>query len=64
MSTIKVNKFEGAIFDGGVGEEKGRVGIVVLATDQTLGRIIELQIGTCLDSVFHCKSKHCLLLYQ
>ena len=42
MSTIKVNKFEGAIFDGGVGEEKGRVGIVVLATDQTLGRIIEL----------------------
>lgn len=42
MSTIKVNKFEGAIFDGGVGEEKGRVGIVVLATDQTLEHDISL----------------------
>lgn len=34
MNVIPLEKIE---FDGGVGEKIGRVGMVTLATDQTLG---------------------------
>ena len=37
MSTIEISEFKNIEFDGGVGGIGGRIGIVTLATDQTVG---------------------------
>ena len=38
MSSSIVTQYKKANFDGGVGGEVGRVGVVTLTTDQTLGK--------------------------
>ena len=38
MSTIEISEFKNIEFDGGVGGIGGRIGIVTLATDQTVGK--------------------------
>ena len=37
MSSNIVSQYKTAKFDGGVGGSVGRVGVVILSTDQTLG---------------------------
>ena len=44
LKMLTENIVENIEFDGGVGETAGRVGVVTLATDQTIGIIIILDI--------------------
>ena len=37
MSGSIITQYKTAKFDGGVGDKVGRVGVVILSTDQTLG---------------------------
>ena len=39
MASVPCSVFEGTQFDGGVGERAGRVGVVTLSTDQTIGTL-------------------------
>ena len=38
MTTTEISEFKNTEFDGGVGGIRGRIGIVTLATDQTVGK--------------------------
>ena len=38
MTTTEISEFKNTEFDGGVGGIRGRIGIVTLATDQTIGK--------------------------
>ena len=42
MSTTHFSEFKNIKFDGGVGGNGGRVGVVTLATDQTIGKLIKV----------------------
>ena len=44
MSTVSCSVFDGTKFDGGVGQRAGRLGVVTLATDQTIGAVWECSI--------------------
>ena len=51
MASVPCSVFGGTQFDGGVGERAGRVGVVTLSTDQTIGTSVTQRVRLRLSSV-------------